>query len=146
MKKAFFRLFVAVLLGGILLCGAVMLGLGYANNLSPMERAWHPEKQTGTVWISEEGDLYLVNRDGTLRAYVFLQDEWQKAEFSAVGARYHVLLLKDQKIAGGSVSMSAPDRLRWRCDPEDVFAEGRRRILLQRDDYEHWKEMFPFSE
>ena len=146
MKKTFFRLFAVLLLGGILLCGAVMLGLGYANNLSPMERQWHPEKQTGTVRISEERDLYLVNRDGTLRAYVFWQGQWQKVTFSAVGARYHLLLLDHQKLAGGTISMAAQDRLRWRCEPEDAFAAGRRRILLRRDDYEHWKEMLPFSE
>ena len=146
MKKSFLRLFAALLLGGILLCTAVMLGLGYANNLSPMEQQWHPEKQTGTVWISEERDLYLVNRDGTLQAYVFWQGQWQEAEFSAVGARYHLLLLDHQKLAGGTISMAAQDRLRWRCDPEDAFAAGRRRIILVRDDYNYWKEQFPFSE
>lgn len=146
MRKWVFRLFVAVLLGGILLCGAVMLGLGYANNLSPVEQKWHPEKQIGTVWISEERDLYLVNGDGTLRAYVFWQGEWKPAEFSAVGARYHILLLENQKLTGGTISMVAQDRLRWRYDPEDAFSAGRRRIILRRDDYDHWKEMFPFSE
>lgn len=146
MKKKFILLFIAVLLGGILLYGMGLLGLGYANNLSPMEREWHPEKQTGTVWFSEERDLFLVNRDGTLHAYVFWQDEWKPAVFSAVGTRYHILMLGNQTIAGGTISMAAPDRLRWRCDPQDAFAAGRRRIVLQRDDYDHWKDMLPFSE
>ena len=146
MRKKVPHLLGAVLLSGLILCGTFAIGLAYASNLSQMEQKMHPSRQTGTVWISQERDFYLVNRDGTLQAYVWWQNEWKTAEFSAVGARYHILLLDDRKMAGGSIYMRQPDQLRWRCDPEDAFSAGRRRIVLQRDDYEHWKDMFPFSE
>ena len=146
MSKLLFRVFVAVLLGGMLLYGTVMLGLGYANNLSPLEQKMHPERQPGTVWISGERDFYLVNRDGMLQTWVLWQGKWQPAEFSAVGVRYHILLLGDMTLTGGRILMVQQDKLYWWCDPEDAFSAGRKRIVLQRYNYDSCKDTFPFSE
>lgn len=145
MDKRFFRLFAAVLLCGILFYGVFVFGLGYSSNLSPLEQKMHPARQHDTVWISVENDLYLVNREGTLQAYVRWQNQWQQAEFSAVGARFHVLMLGEERLTGGRISMLRQDELRWRCDPEDVFAAGRKRIVLQRYDLQNCLDSLPFS-
>ena len=140
-------LILAVLLAGFY--GYFIGGLAYSRNLNSMESTMHPMDQPNTLWISDDQDLYLINHDGRFSAYVLWQDQWQKAEFLDVGARFQMLWLGEEHLLEGRFSMKREDVFRLQCsddsESEAAFAKGRRHIILHRYDLHENLNQLPFA-
>ena len=123
-------------------------GLAYSRNLSSLEKQMHPEQQTDTVWISNEEDLYLINDDGTLLAFVLWQGEWHEAEFLRTGARFQTILLGDKPLLRGRFSMKQENELRLTCSDdsseETSFANKRKHLILHCFDLHEKRDSLPF--
>ena len=142
MKKQDRIVFLCLLLVAVLLCLAVNTGLE-AKEEARIYRAFTtaPERQPGTVWCTETGDILLVywdNPPDPIKPEQILtlqgkRDDW---ELVLIGSGYYSLQPVDQPeqaLLTGKYYMD--DEATFRLEPSDPNApilQGRSRLILKR--------------
>ncbi len=121
----------------ILLCDAVHLRLLIKEQQRlEAQFAVIPDLQEGTVWCTDEGDILLINRDGSLHVHS-RHENLEGSELVMIDAGYFDFRKAEtrpvESYLGGQYFMD--DEMTLRLEPyqkEHPILEGRPRLILKR--------------
>ena len=142
MKKQDKIVFLCLLLVAVLLCLAVNTGLE-AKEEARIYRAFTtaPERQPGTVWCTDIGDVIYVNQSDRRshdaeQVLVYQNDTLTKCELVMIGSGYYSLQPVDQPeqaLLTGKYYMDDKATLRLEpSNPDAPILQGRSRLILKR--------------